>query len=45
VTEEGVAARCLAGRDLLESKKYANRPCDAVDIAFLEKKKALGLLL
>ncbi|MEI6788283.1 MAG: hypothetical protein WCL49_07365 [bacterium] len=44
VTEEGVPVRCLAGPDLLESKKRANRPSDAVDIEFLEKKKSLGLL-
>ena len=44
VTEEGVQVRCLAGADLLESKKRANRPSDAVDIQFLEKKKSLGLL-
>ncbi|MEI6516987.1 MAG: hypothetical protein WCO77_13535 [bacterium] len=43
-TEEGVSVRCLAGADLLESKKRANRPSDAVDIDFLEKKKSLGLL-
>jgi len=44
MTEEGVPVRCLAGSDLLESKKRANRPSDSVDIDFLEKKKSLGLL-
>jgi hypothetical protein len=43
-TEDGVPVRCLSGADLLESKKRANRPSDAIDIAFLEKKSALGLL-
>lgn len=43
-TEDGVPVRCLSGRDLLESKKQANRPSDAVDIEFLEKKMSLGLL-
>ena len=43
-TENGVPVRCLGGEDLLESKKRANRPSDAMDIEFLEKKKALGLL-
>jgi hypothetical protein len=44
VSEDGVPVRCLAGRDLLESKKRANRPSDAIDIEFLEKKQSLGLL-
>ncbi len=44
MTEEQVPVRCLAGSDLLASKKRANRPSDAEDIKFLEKKKALGLL-
>jgi hypothetical protein len=44
MTEEQVPVRCLAGADLLESKKRANRPSDAADIKFLEKKKSLGLL-
>ena len=44
MTEDGVPVRCLAGADLLESKKRANRASDAVDIEFLEKKKSLGLL-
>jgi len=44
ITEEGVPVRCLAGSDLLASKKRANRPSDSVDIEFLEKKKSLGLL-
>lgn len=44
VTEEGVPVRCLSGLDLLASKRRANRPSDAGDIAFLEKKQALGLL-
>lgn len=44
ITENGVSVRCLSGADLLESKKQANRPCDAMDIEFLEKKKSLGLL-
>ena len=43
-TEDGVPVRCLAGLDLLESKKQANRPSDLGDIEFLEKKKSLGLL-
>ena len=43
-TEDGIPVRCLAGADLLESKKRANRASDAVDIEFLEKKKSLGLL-
>jgi hypothetical protein len=43
-TEDGVPVRCLAGADLLESKKKANRSSDLVDIEFLEKKKSLGLL-
>ena len=44
VTEAGVAVRCISGIDLLESKKKANRPEDQMDIKFLEKKKAMGLL-
>jgi hypothetical protein len=44
MTEEGVPVKCLAGADLLESKKRANRPSDFSDIEFLEKKKSLGLL-
>lgn len=44
LTEDGVPVRCLAGPDLLASKKRANRPSDALDIDFLEKKKANGLL-
>ena len=36
--------RCLSGGDLLESKKRANRPSDAMDIEFLEKKRDLGLI-
>jgi len=43
-TEDGVPVRCLAGADLLESKKRANRSSDIVDIEFLEKKNSLGLL-
>ncbi len=43
-TENGVPVTCLGGNDLLESKKRANRPCDAADIQFLETKKSLGLL-
>ena len=43
-TENGVPVTCLGGNDLLESKQRANRPCDAVDIKFLETKKKLGLL-
>lgn len=43
-TENGVPVRCLAGSDLLESKKRANRASDSADIDFLEKKKSLGLL-
>jgi len=43
-TEDGVPVRCLAGLDLFESKKQANRPSDLGDIEFLEKKKSLGLL-
>jgi hypothetical protein len=44
MTEDGVPVHCLAGADLLESKKRANRPSDALDIDFLEKKRACGLL-
>jgi hypothetical protein len=44
MTEEGVPVQCLAGPDLLESKRRANRPSDQGDIEFLEKKQALGLL-
>lgn len=44
LTEDGIPVRCLAGSDLLESKKRANRTSDLVDIEFLEKKKSLGLL-
>jgi len=44
-TEDGVPVKCLSGNDLLESKKLAHRPCDAVDIQFLETKKKHGLLL
>lgn len=44
LTEDGVPVRCLAGADLLESKRQANRASDAMDIAFLEKKKSLGRL-
>lgn len=44
ITEDGLQVRCLSGADLLESKKRANRPADAVDIEFLEKKQSLGLL-
>ena len=44
MTEEGVPVKCLSGNDLLASKKQANRQSDFVDIEFLEKKKALGLL-
>jgi hypothetical protein len=43
-TEDDVPVRCLAGRDLLECKKRANRSSDQADIEFLEKKKSLGLL-
>jgi len=43
-TENGIPVRCLAGSDLLESKKRANRASDLADIDFLEKKKSLGLL-
>ena len=44
LTEDGVPVHCLAGTDLLESKKRANRSSDLMDIEFLEKKKSLGLL-
>ncbi len=44
LTEDGVPVHCLAGTDLLNSKKRANRPSDAMDIDFLEKKRACGLL-
>lgn len=40
-TEHGVPVKCLCIRDLLESKRKANRPCDAADIAFLEAKEGL----
>jgi hypothetical protein len=43
-TEGDVPVRCLSGPDLLESKKRANRPCDAIDIQFLEARMRLGLL-
>jgi hypothetical protein len=43
-SEGGVPVKCLSGTDLLESKKRANRPSDAADIAFLETKKRLSLL-
>jgi hypothetical protein len=41
-TETGVAVRCLSRRDLLESKRRANRPEDQADILFLEAKERLG---
>lgn len=44
LTEEGTPVRCLSGADLLVSKRQANRPADAADIEFLEKKRSLGLL-
>ena len=44
LTEDGTPVRCLAGRDLLESKKSARRSSDLGDIEFLEKKQSLGLL-
>lgn len=40
-TEEGVPVKCLSTRDLLESKRMANRPSDAADIEFLETKERL----
>lgn len=43
-TEDGLPVRCLSGEDLLESKRRANRPSDQIDIAFLERKRSLGLL-
>ncbi len=43
-TEDEVPVKCLGGNDLLESKRRANRPCDAADIEFLEAKKRLGRL-
>lgn len=42
--EADVPVRCLCGNDLLESKRRANRASDAMDIEFLEKKKAFGLI-
>jgi hypothetical protein len=41
--ETGTAVKCLSPRDLLESKKRANRPEDQADIRFLECKLAAGL--
>jgi hypothetical protein len=38
-TEKGTPVKCLSRKDLLESKKKANRPQDRMDILFLEKKK------
>jgi hypothetical protein len=43
-TESGTEVLCLCGRDLLASKKAANRPQDQDDIRFLERKAEAGLL-
>jgi len=41
-TETDTPIRCLSSSDLLESKRKAGRPQDALDIAFLEQKKETG---
>jgi hypothetical protein len=41
LTEDGVPVKCLSARDLLESKRKANRPSDAADIEFLEAREKL----
>ena len=41
-TENGVPVRCLSRRDLLESKRRANRPEDQADIRFLEARERVG---
>jgi len=43
-TEAGVAVKCLRGKDLLSTKKKANRPQDEADVRFLERKNEAGLL-
>jgi len=42
-TDDGLAVRCMSGKDLLESKMAANRPQDQLDIRFLRKKHGIGL--
>jgi len=42
--EDDVPVKCLSGKDLLASKLKVNRPQDQLDIEFLRKKKAAGLL-
>ena len=44
LTENGTEALCMSGKQLLESKKAANRAQDQADIQFLEKKRDAGLL-
>ncbi len=39
-----VVAKCIRGKDLLESKRATHRPADVEDIAFLEAKEQAGLL-
>jgi hypothetical protein len=43
-TEHGAPVKCLAGSDLLASKRAAGRPEDQADIAFLEELQRLGKL-
>ena len=43
-TETNVPVRCVSGMDLLASKERAGRPQDQMDIDFLKKKAASGLL-
>lgn len=42
--EGNLPVKCLSGRDLLASKMKVDRPQDQLDIEFLQKKKAAGLL-
>ena len=41
-TENQTPVRCLSRNDLLESKRKAARPQDALDILYLENKKEAG---
>ena len=44
LTETGIPVKCICGKDLLTSKEKTGRPQDQVDIDFLRKKTAAGLL-
>lgn len=39
-----IAAKCICGTDLLESKRASHHAADVEDIEFLEAKQQVGLL-